>query len=102
GEVGIKGAALHLATLSAFSDASGYYVFNVGPRSYTLKQDPPPGYAPLVSPDSASITVPPATAHNFPDSLRHGGWVNVTVFNDVNGNGRFDTGETYLSDVAIT
>ncbi len=102
GETGIAGASLHLDNLSATSDASGYYVFMVGPGSYVLKQTPPAGYAALVSPDSFNVSVPPSTGHNFPDSVRHGGWIGCTAFEDLNGNGFKDTGEKYMQDVRVT
>lgn len=102
GETGLSGVTVHLGPLSATTDATGYFVFQVGSGTYTLKQDPPSGYAPVIAPDSTVVTVPPSFTHDFPDSLRHGGWLNVNVYNDANVNGAKNAGENGLANVKVT
>jgi prepilin-type N-terminal cleavage/methylation domain-containing protein len=100
GEPGIAGVLLQLGTYSAMTTSAGYYSFSVPAGTYWIKQHVPWGYGCRL--DSLSVTVPPATGRSFPDSLVPGGLISAFVFEDLNNNGTFDTGELGKSGVKVT
>lgn len=87
GEAGIAGAMISAGGyLSVSTSSTGAYSFALPPGTYTLRQDPPDNYGTLMKPDSIVATVGPSRTCNFADSLRLGGWVTMTVYNDVDKN----------------
>ncbi len=103
GEVGLAGATLQLGLLTTISTATGYFSFNVPAGTYQLKQiTPPAGYVNTSVPESLAVTVPPAASRSFPDAALPGGRIAVFVYEDLNNNGVFDTGELGVQYVRVT
>jgi hypothetical protein len=94
GESGVAGALVRLgSTYTSYSSATGYFIINVPAGTYVLKHSPPTGFGSFTTPDSFTVTVPGPQTRSFADTARAGGWVHVTVFQDVNANGTQDYGE---------
>jgi len=101
-DVGIPGVTVRLGNLSAVTNSAGYYVFGAAPGTYAVRQVVPPGYANFTFPDSFVVTVPPAGSASFADTRLQGGYVTAHVFDDVNKDGVFNTGDTYRANVQVT
>jgi prepilin-type N-terminal cleavage/methylation domain-containing protein len=94
GDPGIPNAFLQLGkSLTAYTDASGHYLFKARAGTYTLKHLAPTGYGILTSPDSTTITLGPGAMFSFADTARTGGTIHARVWRDNNGNGYRDDGE---------
>lgn len=102
GEVGLAGVTVRCGRLAASTDLSGYYVFRMGPGTYTLRSVAPPGYGVRTSPDSFVVVCPTGATRSFADTARAGGWIHITDYNDLNGNATKDAGENGLTDVRNT
>jgi hypothetical protein len=103
-ELGISGAVVTLNDyLSMTTGTSGTYSFDVPPGTYTIKQVPPANYGVNANPDSFIVTVGPAVTRDFPDTLRQGGWVTVTVYNDVDRNHSYSSStDKPMIDLGVT
>src|SRR5580765_3803344 len=104
GEPGIGNAFLQLGkSLTAYTDASGHYLFKARTGSYTLRHIPPVGYGIFTNPDSTTINLGSGGAqYSFADTTRTGGLLHVRVYRDLNGNGYRDTGEPGERDIKVT
>ena len=103
GEPGIPGGTMWLTSgLSTITDPNGYFLFKVPAGTYTLKHRPPSGYGIFTSPDSFMVTVGPPITRSFADTARAGGWITSYTFDDRNGNGVSDAGDTLMSLVKVT
>lgn len=90
-------------TYVSYTSATGYYAFRAPPGNYTLRHTPPTGYGVFTSPDSFSISLVASTiTRSFADTARSGGYVNVSVYNDLDGDGDQDADEGPLSGIAVT
>ncbi|MGB0383793.1 MAG: SdrD B-like domain-containing protein [Ardenticatenaceae bacterium] len=107
GEPGISGATITLrasdgAEETTTTASNGSYSFNgVAEGAYTVEETDPPGYSSSTA-NSAAISVPAggsATA-NFGD--QQVGTISGVVFNDLNGDGEQNGGESPLGGVTIT
>jgi hypothetical protein len=106
GEQGLADVTIELLLgstplVSTTTDISGTYSFtDVTPGGYVVRETDPPGYASTTL-NEVSVSLPPgglATA-NFGD--RGIGIVSGVVFDDVNGNGTQDSGESGISGVTV-
>ena len=102
GELGLGGVTVRCGTLAAITDNTGYFVFRVGPGTYTLRQLAPPGFGVRTNPDSFVVTIPNGVTRSVADTARAGGWVHVFVYNDLNGNAVQDPGESGMSGIRNT
>jgi len=94
GERGLPDAFLLLGnSMGASTDVNGHYLFMVKGGTYRLKHTAPNGYGVLTNPDSTTITVGPGATYSFADTARHGGFINVRAWLDINANGYRDPGE---------
>ena len=102
GELGIPGVTVRLGpSYTAYTNAAGGYVIKAPAGTYTLRHVPLPTHGAFDVPDSVVLTVPPATAHSFADTLRHGGSAYVLVYHDMNGNLIRDAGESGKASVRV-
>jgi len=93
GEPGIPGAQVRLGALyTTTTDALGHYLLRAPAASYTLRHTPASGFYTIQSPDSFSVTLPPATSRNFADKALAGGHVHVHVYEDLNLNDTYESG----------
>ncbi len=106
GEAGLSGVTVSLldaagAVITTTTNSSGGYFFGgVTPGAYTVVETDPAGYA-STTPNSVAISVSPngsATA-NFGDQQH--GTVSGMVYNDLNGNGVQDAGESGIGSVSV-
>jgi prepilin-type N-terminal cleavage/methylation domain-containing protein len=96
GELGLAGVKVTLgSSLVATTNAAGYFLFNAQAGTYSLRHQPPDNYKVRTNPDSFVVTVPPAVSRSFADTLVAGGWVNATVYEDVDGDKVKDASEPY-------
>jgi prepilin-type N-terminal cleavage/methylation domain-containing protein len=103
GEPGIANAYLLLGTnMSTRTDATGHYSFQVENGTYRLKQIAPTGYGVFTNPDSTILTVGPPRNFSFADTARTGGFANVFVFHDLDGDGYLDYGEGGMSGIKLS
>ena len=103
GELGVQGATILLGGyLSVTTTSTGAFSFAVPPGTYTMRQDPPDNYGTLMKPDSVVLTVGPNKTYNFADSLRLGGWVTMTVYNDVDQNKSYGGPDRPMVDLPVT
>ena len=103
GEPGIANAYLLLGTnMSTRTDATGHYSFQVENGTYRLKQIAPTGYGVFTNPDSTVLTVGPPRNFSFADTARTGGFANVFVFHDLDGDGYQDYGEPAESGIKLS
>ena len=103
GEPGIPNAVLMLGpSLSARTDATGHYQFQVVAGTYRLKQTAPVGYGVFTSPDSTILSVGPPRTISWADTARTGGWANVSVFYDQDGDGYRDPAESGRSGIKVS
>ncbi len=104
GESGISGVLITLSNgATATTSADGSYTFsNLQPGDYSVTETDPSGYSSTTA-NTVSVTVPPggSAVANFGDRLPLGS-ISGVVFNDSNGNGIKDTGESGISGVLIT
>jgi protocatechuate 3,4-dioxygenase beta subunit len=109
GEPGLANATLTLrdsagnVVATTTTNAAGNYQFiNVPPGSYTVTVTPPPGFN-AVPPNPQTVTVTPEqtlTTVDFP--LRQiPGTLGDRIFNDPNGNGILDPGETGVGGIVV-
>ncbi|MFZ1828568.1 MAG: SdrD B-like domain-containing protein, partial [Candidatus Competibacteraceae bacterium] len=108
GETGLSGVTIELldtngnVVATATTGANGSYSFpNVTPGAYTVRETDPTGFTSTTL-NTLPISVAPggAAIANFGDQPQ--GAVSGTVFNDLNGNGTQDPGETGLGGVTVT
>ncbi len=99
----LSGARVQLGTSwITYTNSSGYYQFRAPSGTYTIRHVPPMGYASAMSPDTFTVNVASsAVRYDFADSARSGGWVTIHVWNDANGNGVEDSGETPMFGVVV-
>ena len=102
GEPGVGSATVRLGPLATSTDVGGNFLFRVEAGTYTLRHNPPPGYGVLTAPDSFVVSVGPAVSHSFADTMRAGGWVSSFTYNDVNGDGVYNAGDTPLAVTKMT
>jgi prepilin-type N-terminal cleavage/methylation domain-containing protein len=103
GDVGLSGATVRLGpVLNSVTDMAGYFLFRAPAGTYTLKHTAPTGFGSYNSPDSFIVTIGPAITRSFSDTVKAGGWVTATVYNDLNGNAVQNFGEPVRSEVAVT
>jgi uncharacterized repeat protein (TIGR01451 family) len=110
GEAGIAGVtvtlrnAANVVIATATSDAGGAYSFlNVPAGNYTITETDLAGYTSTTS-NILSITLgagSTSTGNNFGD-IPNPGAISGTVWNDVNGNGVINAGESGISGVTIS
>ena len=101
-EVGESNATVSCGSFSTVTGSSGAFTLSMPAGTYTLRHYPATGFGALQNPDSVVVTVPPVTAHSFPDSVRQGGTINVFAFNDANSNGTQDAGELGQQDIHVS
>jgi protocatechuate 3,4-dioxygenase beta subunit len=108
GETGLSGVTIELldtngnVVATATTGANGSYSFpNVAPGAYTVRETDPAGFTSTTL-NTLPISVAPggAAIANFGNQPQ--GTVSGTVFNDLNGNGVQDPGETGLGGVTVT
>jgi prepilin-type N-terminal cleavage/methylation domain-containing protein len=100
GEPGIQGATVHLGSLVAYTNASGFYSMNARSGSYTLSHTPAMGYQSAMSPDVFAVTIANAPhTQNFADRQRAGGWLDITAYDDQDGDAFRDAGEGPLHGI---
>ena len=103
GEAGVANAAVRAGgTYVAYTSSTGYYQLRVPAGSYAVRHTPPAGFGIYSSPDSVSVTVPPAASASFADTARAGGWVSAHVWVDTDGDGIEDAGESPASGIAVS
>src|SRR5262249_5591159 len=102
GETGIANAVVHCGTYSAMTSGSGYYLFQVDPGTYPIRNNPPMGYGVFNSPDSFVVSVPPATSRDLADTSMAGGWVNAFCYKDANLSTSYDAGDSPLQNILLT
>lgn len=100
GEPGISGATVRLGSLVAYSSATGFYSMSARSGSYTLSHTPAMGYQSAMSPDVFDVTIAnaPHTQH-FANRPRPGGWIDITAYDDEDGDAFRDAGEGPLHGV---
>jgi prepilin-type N-terminal cleavage/methylation domain-containing protein len=102
-DVALAGMSLSLGGyLSAVTGPTGFYTFSVPPGTYVLKHEPPANYGILTQPDSFVVTVGPDIQKDFADTLRAGGWLNLTVYNDVDANHSYGGSDKPMVDHPVT
>jgi prepilin-type N-terminal cleavage/methylation domain-containing protein len=103
GEVGIPSANVRLGNIyTCYTASNGYFFMRAPAGTYTLRHTPPSGYGVWSNPDSFVVNLTNAAVHhNFADTARAGGWVNVLAYNDANGNAIQDGGEGPLSGIQM-
>ena len=102
GDAPIPGAGVRLGNnYTAVTNSVGAFLIRAPAGTYMLRHTPLPSYGSFDSPDSFSVTVPPATSRSFADTARAGGTVLITVFDDLNGDLVQDPGEQGMPAVAV-
>lgn len=102
-DVALAGVAVNLGGyLSQTTSSTGFYSFSVPPGTYVLKHDPPANYGTFTTPDSFIVTVGPSVTKSFADTMRAGGWITVTVYNDVDKNASFGGSDKAMEGKAVT
>jgi hypothetical protein len=102
GEPGVSKAFVTLDDFSTTTSTSGYFLFQAPAGTYTLRHTPPEGYGNFQVPDSFVVTVAPATSRSFADTLKLGGFVTASVYEDANESAARDPGEWGLGGVKLT
>lgn len=94
GEPGIPDAWVRLGpTYVNTTDATGHFLIRAPAGVYTLRHTPPPGYQSNDVPDTFVVTLGPGTSQSFADIAVPGGRVHAYAYQDLNGNGTWDSGE---------
>jgi uncharacterized repeat protein (TIGR01451 family) len=109
GETGIENVELSLPgafTPTVHTDATGYYQFRVEADGlHTVEETDPVGYV-STTPNRVTLDLTRGETYevNFGDTLAGGESATIygTVFDDTNGNGLWDTGESGLPNVPVT
>ena len=102
GEAGVEDALVTLGGyMSQTTSSSGTYAFTAPPGTYVLKCMPPPNVTSF-GVDSFTVTVGPAATRNFATKARLGGWLALTVWNDVNHDRNISAGEGGVRGVVVT
>lgn len=100
---GIPGTLVRLGNMTAYTSASGYFLFRAAAGSYTMRHTPAMGYGSYSSPDTFAVTITNAAlTRSFPDTARSGGVVSFTAYDDANGNGSRDFTEQGLQGIAFS
>ena len=100
-EIGIPGATVVLGGyLNRTTDANGFYSVKAPAGTYTLTHTPAVGYGPF-GPDTYTLTLPPSVTKSFADTARAGGWVTITVYNDLKNNNKKDGDDYYVEGVDV-
>ena len=100
---GLAGASVRAGNYMGYTTSTGFYSLHVPAGNFTLSHTPPMGYGSFASPDTFNVTVSNAAiTRDFPDTARAGGSVTMRAFNDLNGNGVWDTGESALRNIQFT
>jgi len=96
--VQLKSAGIEVRALQTLADGS--YSFDVPAGGYTVEETDPPGYTSTTA-NVVSVSLPPAgtVTANFGDQFQ--GRVSGVAFNDANGNGSKDAGESTVGGVEI-
>jgi prepilin-type N-terminal cleavage/methylation domain-containing protein len=103
GEPGIPGTLVRLGSMTSYTSASGYFLFRAAAGTYSLRHTPAMGYGSFSSPDTFSVTVTnTALTYAFADTVRAGGIVSFTAYDDANGNGSRDLTEQGLQGIAFS
>lgn len=103
GETGLAGAAVTCGSYVGYTGALGYFSIRVPNGTYTLRHTPPQGYGTFSKPDSFVVTVAGTSlTRSFADTARTGGWINVHVWSDDNGNGKQESSEANLPGILVT
>ena len=85
---------------STVTDATGYYLLpRPGRHLHAAAHAAARATASPAVPDSFVVTVPPGARDRSPTRSIPGGCVNVFVYDDLDGNGTYDTGERRLPSV---
>lgn len=101
GEPGLSGVRVTLGSYSTATDANGYFLFRVFAGHYVLRHVVPVGYSVYTSPDSFALDVTSAMTRSFADRAIPGGHVNIHVYQDLNGNYLFDSGEPGVPNIPV-
>ncbi len=102
-ETGVSGATVTLGGyLTQTVGATGAFAFSVPPGTYVLTQGLPANYGTFTNPDSFTVTVGPSTTCSFADTARAGGWVTVTVYNDVDKNKSYGGSDKPMVDLEVS
>ena len=97
--VDLRSSGVLISTTTTLPEGS--YAFpDVQPGAYTVEETDPPGYA-STTPNVVPISLPPAGAVAVDFGDRGEGTLSGVVYNDVNGNGSQDVGESGISDIQI-
>lgn len=103
GEGGIQGVTVRLGTVyTAITGANGYFTISSPAGTQTLRHYPTANYGNFNSPDTFSVTAPPATSRLFADTARAGGWANIVAFEDLDDDRFQDAGEPGKAAVKVT
>ncbi|MEO5989833.1 MAG: prepilin-type N-terminal cleavage/methylation domain-containing protein [Candidatus Eisenbacteria bacterium] len=99
----LTGVTVRLGTAYvSYTSSTGYFSIRAPAGNYTLRHTPPTGFG-ATAPDSFAITlVSSAVTRSFADTARSGGYVNVNVYEDVDGDDTQDTGEGPLPSIGVT
>jgi uncharacterized repeat protein (TIGR01451 family) len=115
GEPGISGVVVSLSNgLTTTTDATGAYTFTVNPGTYTVTESTPAGYistgsepgtvgSTVVDDDTIAVTVlsnQSSLENDFLDALP--ATIVGAVYDDLNGDGAFDAGDTGIPGVLVT
>ncbi len=100
----LAGVTVRLGTAYvSYTSSTGYFSFRAPSGTYTLRHTPPTGFGVFTSPDSFSISLATtAITRSFADTARSGGYVNVSVYDDKDGDGSLDAGEPALGGIGVT
>jgi len=93
GDLPMQGVTVRCGAVLGTTNSLGYYLLNAKPGNWTLRQTAPQGYGVYANSDSVTVNLPPAVTYSFADTAAHGGWVNLTAFEDIDYDGLYDLTE---------
>ncbi len=102
GELGLANVQVRFGPYSTYTGSNGAFQFRVYAGTYTLRHTPPAGYYVATTPDSFVVNVTASTTRSFADRKLPGGNANLNVFEDLNDNRAYDTGEPGISGIPAT
>lgn len=104
GDQPLTGVAVRLgSSYVSYSSSTGYFSIRAPAGSYTLRHTPPAGFGVFTSPDSFAITLVNTTiTRSFADTARSGGWAQLSIFEDLDGNGTQGSGEGPLAGIPVS
>ncbi|MEO5617050.1 MAG: FG-GAP-like repeat-containing protein [Candidatus Eisenbacteria bacterium] len=102
GEPGLSSVRVNLGSYSTYTGATGSFLFRVFPGTYTLRHTPPPGFTVYTNPDSFVMVVTGPETRSFSDVSVPGGQAIINVFEDLNDNNAFDSGEPGVPSILAT